>query len=370
MPFGSEGVEDGIALALSGGGFRATLFHVGTLWRLNELRVLPKLDRISSISGGSITAGLLGLRWSQLNFDQEIATNFGDLIVDPLREFCTRRVDSTSITIGAILPGSSISDRVQKSYEKHLFGTKTLQDLPDHPRFVINSTNLKTGRSFRFSKPYAGDYLVGLIRNPGHRVSLAVTASSAFPPVLSPVKFKVPPGSFEKVDGAELNDNPAYTREQILTDGGAYDNLGLETVWNRYRTLLVSDAGGAFSAKGTASSIWHKQAMRAFDIATDQARGLRKRALVSDFISHDRQGAYWGIGTPIQKYKLTNSLDVPASKTKEIAGIRTRLNPFSEKEQCELINWGYAVCDAAVRAHWMTGEIPPTDGVYPNFRLA
>jgi hypothetical protein len=35
MPFGSEGVERGVGLALSGGGFRATLFHLGSLWRLN-----------------------------------------------------------------------------------------------------------------------------------------------------------------------------------------------------------------------------------------------------------------------------------------------------------------------------------------------
>lgn len=62
MPFGSEGVEPGIGLALSGGGFRATLFHCGALWRLNDLGVLARLDRISSVSGGSITAGVLATK--------------------------------------------------------------------------------------------------------------------------------------------------------------------------------------------------------------------------------------------------------------------------------------------------------------------
>jgi hypothetical protein len=47
MPFGTEGVAPGIGLALSGGGFRAALFHCGVLWRLNELAYLPKLTRIS-----------------------------------------------------------------------------------------------------------------------------------------------------------------------------------------------------------------------------------------------------------------------------------------------------------------------------------
>lgn len=62
-------LEAGIALCLSGGGYRAMLFHVGVLWRLNELGYLPKLDRISSVSGGSITSGVLGLSWSYLDFD-------------------------------------------------------------------------------------------------------------------------------------------------------------------------------------------------------------------------------------------------------------------------------------------------------------
>jgi NTE family protein len=71
MPFGTEPREKGVGLALSGGGFRATLFHLGALWRLNELGWLPKLDRISSVSGGSITSGLLAVRWTGLQFVEE-----------------------------------------------------------------------------------------------------------------------------------------------------------------------------------------------------------------------------------------------------------------------------------------------------------
>ena len=53
-------LEPGVALCLSGGGYRAMVFHIGAIWRLNELRYLAKLDRVSSVSGGSITAGVLG----------------------------------------------------------------------------------------------------------------------------------------------------------------------------------------------------------------------------------------------------------------------------------------------------------------------
>ena len=61
--------EEGIALCLSGGGYRAMLFHVGALWRLNDAGYLPKLTRISSVSGGSITAGVMAMNWAKLDFD-------------------------------------------------------------------------------------------------------------------------------------------------------------------------------------------------------------------------------------------------------------------------------------------------------------
>jgi NTE family protein len=183
MPFNSEGVQPGIGLALSGGGFRATLFHLGSLWRLNELGYLPKLDRISSVSGGSITAGRLAVRWGQLTWDGPVATNFQAEIVTPLRDFCTRNIDGPAIGEGALLPWKRVSDVVQAAYREHLLGDSTLQALPDHPQFVINATNFGTGVDFRFSKPYAGDYRIGLIPNPTFPLALAVAASSAFPPV-------------------------------------------------------------------------------------------------------------------------------------------------------------------------------------------
>ncbi len=52
----------GIALCLSGGGFRAELFHLGALRRLNELGVLSRLDTISCVSGGSIFAAFMAQR--------------------------------------------------------------------------------------------------------------------------------------------------------------------------------------------------------------------------------------------------------------------------------------------------------------------
>lgn len=370
MPFGDEGREHGIGIALSGGGFRATLFHAGALWRLNQLGYLPRIDRISSISGGSITAGCLAVRWEHLHFENNQALNFESETIAPLRSFCSRNIDILSVGIGALLPGKSISAMVQEAYEDHLLGEVDLQSLPKRPRFVFNATNFATGVSFRFSKPYAGDYRIGLIEKPTIRVSFAVTASSAFPPVLSPAVLELDPNSFKKVEGADLYDQVSYRKRLVLTDGGVYDNLGLETVWNRYDTVLVSDAGAPFDSDSGFDPRVDRQVMRALDITTNQARALRKRALVADFEAKACMGAYWGIMTEISRYQLADALPVPDEKTQELASIRTRLNRFSESEQCQLINWGYAVCDAAMRRHVLDSPpVVPSAWPYPDYAL-
>src|SRR2546425_2429212 len=86
-------IQPGIALCLSGGGYRAMVFHLGALIRLNETGLLKKLARVSSVSGGSITAGMLGLRWSNLNFASGVATNLISEVVDPIRRLADQTID-------------------------------------------------------------------------------------------------------------------------------------------------------------------------------------------------------------------------------------------------------------------------------------
>src|SRR5689334_22065988 len=90
----SQTPAEGMALCLSGGGYRAMLFHLGALWRLNEIGYLPKLDRISSVSGGSITAGVLGLKWGRLAFGAGgVSSAFDAEVVQPLRELASTTID-------------------------------------------------------------------------------------------------------------------------------------------------------------------------------------------------------------------------------------------------------------------------------------
>ena len=362
--------EPGIALCLSGGGYRAMLFHLGALWRLNELGYLPRLNRISSVSGGSITAGLLGHRWSRLGFDgQGVAAHFGHEVVAPIRQLASDTIDRAAILTGIFTPGS-IADKVTAAYRRHLFGTATLQDLPDAPRFVINATNVQSGALFRFSKPFIADYRVGMIMRPRVELAVAVAASSAFPPVLSPLHLKFAASDWTAKGHAQedLHREPFLTNV-VLTDGGVYDNLGLETAWKRYDTILVSNGGGKMAAEEAPKSDWARHAIRINEIIDNQVRSLRARQVIGSFKTGVRKGAYWGIRTDIRDYKLPNALECPFEATTALAQTPTRLKELPASAQERLINWGYAVCDAGMRAHLATTAAPATAFPYPSAGL-
>ena len=104
---------------------------------------------------------------------------------------------------------------------------------------MINATNVETGTLWRFSRAVMADYKVGDIDRPTLRLANVVAASSAFPPFLSPYLLRVGPSDFSRVSAKDK----ALLANISLTDGGVYDNLGLETVWKAYRKVLVSDAG-------------------------------------------------------------------------------------------------------------------------------
>jgi NTE family protein len=358
--------QEGIGLCLSGGGYRAMLFHLGALWRLNELGYLPKLSRVSSVSGGSITAGFLGVRWNRLGFDASgQAARFIEEIVAPIRNLAETTIDVSNIVVAIFTPGS-IADKVAKSYQDHLFGDATLQDLPDAPRFVINATSVQSGALWRFSKPFMADWRVGLIRNPTVALATAVAASSAFPPVLSPMRLDLSNYVFEPNSGADLAIDP-YTKEAVLTDGGVYDNLGVETVWKNYKTVLVSDGGGHMRPVGDPHSDWARHALRVNDLIDNQVRNLRQRQLIDSFTGGERTGTYWAVRSNLPKnYAVSGALPCPFEATQHLASVPTRLAKLDAAVQEQLINWGYAICDAAMRLHMVPEAAPPAAFPYPQ----
>jgi NTE family protein len=362
-------VEPGVGLCLSGGGYRAMLFHVGSLWRLYEAGLLFSVKRISSVSGGSITSAVLALEWKHLPFDGTWSS-FEERVVRPIRELARHTLDAEAIIGGLLLPGS-IGDRIAAAYDKYLFKGANVRDLPDEPRFIINATNVQSGALWRFSKPYMGDYRVGRIENPDFSLARAVAASSAFPPVLSPLTIELHPADFKPGSGDDLQ-RPPFTSDVVLADGGVYDNLGLETVWKRYQTVLVSDAGAKIKPEEEPKQDWARHAYRVLDIIDNQVRSLRKRALITSYQANptdsgSRKGAYWGIGTDYALYaNRALSLSCLPDRIQELATVPTRLKRMDEDVQERLINWGYAVTDAALRTYLNPKLSKPAAFPYPG----
>jgi NTE family protein len=365
-PDREDKLEKGIALCLSGGGYRAMLFHVGALWRLNQLGYLPRLDRISSVSGGSITAACLGLHWDRLGFGAGgVAGAFGTQLVDPIRALARRTLDVKS-GLGGIFTRGTVAEKVADAYAKYLYGTATLKALPDAPRFVINATNLQTGSLVRFCKPYLADYRIGLVNNPSVPLATVVAASAAFPPFLSPLRLELPDGAFAPAGRGPLA-RPPFSTKLVLSDGGVYDNLGLETAWKRYTTILISDGGGQMQPADTVSADWVRQGMRVTAVIDNQVRSLRKRAAIAGYLAGDRDGAYWSVRSDVNDYgPPAGSLPCPSERTQDLAATKTRLAALDDDRQERLINWGYAICDIAIRKYVDATAPAPPGFPYPR----
>ena len=345
---GVPDADDTVGLALSGGGYRAMLFHVGSLIRLNEAGWLPRVTRVASVSGGSITAGQLGIAWSSLTFDEHgVATNFVDLVAGPVLDLAAHTVDVPAVLTG-LWPGR-ISTRVQRAYDTRLFHGATLQDLPepgDGPLFEVLATNLTNGTLWRFSRPRMGDWRSRYVTRPDLPLAHAVAASSAFPPVLSPCYLDVP------------------GRGRVtLTDGGVYDNLGIEPILKNCRTVLVSDGGGTFTEQATPHSDWLRGTLRVLNVIDVQVRRLRRRQVMGALAAYHRdpenadprrtrRGGFWAISSDPHHRDLpvrSPGLEITTERALELSRTPTRLAALDERTRHALTNWGYAATDLVLR---------------------
>ena len=376
--WGEGQAQAGIGIALSGGGFRAMLFHAGALARMNELGLLSQAKRISSVSGGSIISGYLAVKWTDLGKSAANNTfaNFKAMVVDPILAFSRQKIDVVDALTG-LLPWESAAGEVAKSYDSNLYHGKTLQDLPAAPDFVFCATNLQTGVLWRFTKPYAGDYVIGYLDKPAIPIAQAVAASSAFPPVLSPFVLKPATGFRDWPDGPHvpLVDLPTYRAQIILTDGGVYDNHGIEPIVKSYLTDFVSDGGAPFQRSATLHTDWISQLKRILDVTDNQVRARRRSDLIDRFIEgkkrgeknltaadHARVGAYWGIDTDPGKVNPAGALACNPDLTHKLAQLGTRLSDLGDPASKQVINWGYAVADRSIRANYVgwPNDAPPT----------
>jgi NTE family protein len=358
-PLDGAKLEQGMALALSGGGFKAAMYHLGALYRLNELGVLRRLKRISSVSGGSIAAGVLARHWAELSWSttngRERADNFHERVARPLIEFCSKRgVDAPAAAVGLLLPFRTSADELEAAYDKHLYEGKTLQDLPkedDAPRFVFNATNLGLNTLWRFCRAYAADHRVGAIDNPDIPLAKVVAASSGFPPFFSPVVLDLSKHQLRPLAGADRHIEPYIDRVE-LADGGIYDNMGLEAIWKRYKTLIVCNAGDPTKETPNPADDWFHQMRRTISFMHRQAENNRVRWLMSMGASGARSVVYMPLRGMPQAHGDPGALSLDAAEARRAMEEDVRLWKLERTALERLVRHGYAQASAAA-AKWL-----------------
>lgn len=269
-----------IGVALSGGGYRATAFHLGTLKKLHEMEILEKVDVISTISGGSITGacyclheggferfynnlytGLqrknvvqkILLSWMGLRFLLFIILFLGSFyfLFTPYAWLFPVIIILLIILLlkfqFSIFP---ISKRIEQIYDSFFYNKRKLGELPDKPSLVIGSTNLQTAKPFSFSKYWIQDSTYQFMDDPikfkaaDFPIARAVMASSCVPFAFTPV-------TIDKKFFADSSD--ADKVHPVLVDGGVYDNQGIHKVMQsgQYACSIVvtSDAGSGSSGE-------------------------------------------------------------------------------------------------------------------------
>ncbi|RZQ64959.1 patatin-like phospholipase family protein [Amycolatopsis suaedae] len=344
-----------VGLCLSGGGYRAMLFHAGSLLRLNELGWLPRLRVISSVSGGSIVAGVLAKAWNDLDFVDGVATDLTRRVVDPVRSLASRNLDIWVPLRGMLRPGRSVGEELARSLRRHLLGDFLVNQLPSTPEFVFNATNLCNGETWWFYK----DKEAATAEGPPIGLATAVAASSAFPPILSPIL--VPTSAAEQANG--------MPEKAVLSDAGVYDNLGLDPVLRYCDTVLASDAGLRLKTVDKVARDWPRHLYRVLGTIDNQVRTLRRLSLVKSYVDGKLAGAYWSCHSELDDYGVEDALPAPVEHSSALAVTPTRLHRMKPVLQERLINWGYAVTDAAMRAHVVPEAKAPSDFPYPGAAL-
>lgn len=289
--------DSSIGLALSGGGFRAAAFHLGALKRLEEVGILPCVDILSTVSGGSITGALYALRCVQKGDGAPGGYAVDDLI-EEVKELVAQNLRRQAL-FGSVrhtlqTVGSFFTEDIRRTpifadeLDQQVFDGAPLSDLPDW--IVVNATNLATGKRWKFFADRVGDYRVGATDETDDiGLAEAVIASAAYPLLTDPYPFR---GRWEDFRGDLLDhrwrqpdqrrsgDISRWRRRYgkrkgevtfSLVDGGIYDNLGL----NSLRSMKVDYV--IYSSAANASSAY-------------RGGGLRKDLRRAVFSMHSRLG--------------------------------------------------------------------------------
>ena len=425
-PSGPKCPPPRIGLALSGGGFRAALFHLGVIRRLEELGVMKHVQTISAVSGGAIIAAYYAVEMEKrlrkradelsddtsidavrLNIFDDIATCFFRGLDHNMRSRALVFMPfyHPVLFIKALFcPSFSRSDIMQQEYDEWFYRKATLDHLPSvtwsspkgmsdaHPRtgpkVILNTTSLLNGERRSFARePVVGLRELHRVNRNVIPISRVVGASSGVPGVFPPTVVN----GDQLVDGG-VSDNQGT--DALIEEFTCQDrNQAGNTQDGRADVLLVSDASGQMEPV-------HRVRTRAFPVLNRTASilqfQLRKKTIrylrcwENEDSTSKREFAFVHLllnlkdrerSTPgdekTQDYRDRSGHDgqiprVPTEYIAPLSKIRTDLDQFNFIERECLMYHGYTLIDAQIRKHccalknWI--ECNSGQGGWPAYR--
>jgi len=381
-----------IGVALSGGGVRAAAFHLGVLEKLFQLKLLSNVDVISTVSGGSI----IGTFYLTNNSDFQ---NFKSRMIGNLQKSIELRIIfNWKIIFALFSPNYSRTNVKASVYDKIYFNKRKFQDLLEKPKIIINATNLVTGKNWKFSQRYMGDWKIGYegnVRN--FKLSEAVAASSAVPGIFHPLRIKV----------NKYFDSPKFKIKRLgLCDGGVYDNQGTHSLTSNYDRntrcdyIICSDASFPFDDTPNKISLRLINVLkRQNNVMMERIKNMQFQELIYGNLKEKIKTAYFSINWTVNNllkafvvqeelskklgiwdyiaefkgrpYKEINDNEFRNAKSKimaklnysefnsclsekdvlEISKIGTRLNALDKNQISNLIKHGNSLCGFQVKTY-------------------
>jgi NTE family protein len=366
-----------IGLTLSGGGVRAAVFHLGVLHRLADEGLLESISQLSTVSGGSLITGAV---ISRVNMQWPSSADYRGRLYRELRHLLTTTDLFSFRAIGWMgllrFNHRLVSHRAQVLVEcvaERWDVRGAIHDLPDRPAWWINTTCVETGKNWRFGKREMGEWQFGRHYDPPFRIAEAVAASAAVPYAIGALRLQLPEDGWHRTDPATRR--PLEKRETPMTsvrlwDGGAYENLGLESLYKPQSGLLgcdfliCSDASGPLSNTPRSPALallrGHLASPRLFDICSDQIRSLRSRMFMSSVVGGNINGALLRMGNSVRdidvkagRLRSPESYDLFQTDRDVALALRypTDLRAISERDFDGIARHGYEIADAVLTVH-------------------
>lgn len=331
----------GYSLSLSGGGYRAMLFHLGAIRRLNDLGKLKDVRVVCAVSGGSITAAMLGLRWDALEFDQSTgrAQNFFSEVAEPIRALAGETIDFGPALTRLFSLGTRRAN-VVGALDREIFRGSTLGDFSgamDGPLVVIHATEFSWGFRWTFSRDFSGQSAMNRYGSQSWPVAVAVGASAAFPAVLGPIDVRIETGAESQVLVS-------------LIDGGVHDNLAADLCGLSSLHLVSSaELPPDYSGQPVGSSLFSVLSHTVDLIHGTTSKATWKRAC-GLAIKNSGNAPCWSYDSYFHDTSAPFSRDEMHALL-YVASIPTRLEKIGPRMQCFVEAAGYFAAAHSLSSH-------------------